>query len=489
MKEKTKNIIQKTREISRRQFLAGTAAAAAATITSACSKQEAFTIVPRHVLGGAGYTAPSDKLNIAGIGVGGMGKTNLANMTELERDTEGKFLPVDENKSDVNIVALCDVDHNKAAETFGLFPKAKRYYDFRKMLDKQKDIDAVLVATPDHTHAVIAMAAIKAGKHVYVQKPLTHSVHEARMLTEAARKAGVATQMGNQGHSGEGIRLIREWIQAGAIGKVRQVHTWTKRPVWPQGLDMNRPDDTPDIPENLDWDLWIGPAKYRPYHPAYHPWIWRAWWDFGTGSLGDMACHYMDPAFWALDLKYPVAVEASTSTYKEDWELVNYGEVYPRSSIVRYTFPERGSMPELKFTWYDGGMMPPTPETLEAGRKLGDEGNLFIGDKGIIMSSGNGGSPRLIPETAMKAFERPPKTIERIPDSHEKDWIRACKGGKPACSNFEYSGPLAETVLMGNLAIKHPGRKLLWDGEKMKITNFPEANEYVRRQYRWGWSL
>lgn len=478
MEKKTNRIMRKACRISRRQFLAGTAATAA------------FTIVPRRVLGGNGYTAPSERLNIAGVGVGGMGRSNLVKMAKLAY-SEKKLQPFDEDKSDVNIVALCDVDHELSAETFRLFPKAKQYYDFRKMFDKQKDIDAVLVATPDHTHAVIAMAAIKRGKHVYVQKPLTHSVHEARVLTEAARKAGVATQMGNQGHSGEGIRLVREWIKAGAIGKVREAHAWTNRPVWPQGLDMKRPDDTPPVPDKLNWDLWLGPAKYRPYHPSYHPFSWRAWWDFGTGALGDMACHIMDPVFWALDLKYPISVEARTSTFSKDWKKQNYNEVFPRSSIVHYTFPKRGSQPELKFTWYDGGMMPPTPDELEPGRRMGDNtgGNLFVGDKGILMCGGYGSNPRLIPETKMKKFKRPKKTIERIKGSHERDWIRACKTGKPASSNFEYAGPFSETVLMGNLAMKHPGKKLLWDGKKMEVTNFPEANEYVRRQYPQGWGL
>lgn len=482
MKEVTKSIIQKARKISRRQFLAGTTAVAA------------FTIVPRRVLGGDGYTAPSERLNIAGIGIGGMGKSNISRMANIKYDSDRNPIPFDEDKSDVNIVALCDVDHELSAETFKLFPKAKQYYDFRVMFDKQKDIDAVLVATPDHTHAVIAMAAIKRGKHVYVQKPLTHSVHEARVLTEAARQAGVVTQMGNQGHSGEGIRLVREWIQAGAIGKVREAHAWTDRPVWPQGMDMNRPVEIPPIPDKLKWDLWIGPAKHHPYHPAYHPFSWRAWWDFGTGALGDMACHIMDPVFWALDLKYPASVEARTSTFNKDWKLVNHNEVFPRSSVVHYTFPQRGSMPPLKLNWYDGGMMPPTPDVLEPGRRMGDSagGNLFIGDDGVLMCGAYGNNPRLIPETKMKKFKRPAKTIERIKKGsggHERDWVRACKGGKPASSNFEYAGPFSETILMGNLAMKHPGKKLLWDGEKMEVTNFAEANEYVRRQYPQGWSL
>ena len=479
MKEK---IIGK-KKVNRRQFL-----------TSAASAAAVFTIVPRHVLGGAGYTPPSEKLNIAGVGIGGMGNENLKAMAKLDSDGQGNLIPLTGPSKGENIVALCDVDPNYAAHSIKLFPRAKVYQDFRRMLEKQKDIDAVLVATPDHSHAVIAMAAIKAGKHIYVQKPLTHSVHEARMLTEAAREAGVATQMGNQGHSGEGIRLIREWIQAGAIGKVREVHVWTDRPVWPSGLEMKKPEETPPVPKELDWDLWIGPAHYRPYHPKYHPFDWRAWWDFGTGALGDMACHNMDPIFWALDLKYPTSVEASTSVFNKDWKPVNHGQVYPRSSIVRYTFPARGDMPKLKLNWYDGGLLPPIPDELERGRRLGDSsgGNLYIGEKGIIMCGTSAANPRLIPETAMKKFTPPKKTIERIKGGkagHEQNWIQACKGGKPACSNFEYSGPLTETVLMGNLAIRHPHRKLLWNGEKMEITNFPEANEYVRRQYRQGWAL
>ena len=454
------------KKINRRQFLGGAAAAAA------------FTIVPRHVLGGIGHIAPSEKLNVAGIGVGGMGKTNLKNIP------------------DENIVALCDVDDKYAAEAYNLYPKAKQYRDFRKMLEKQKDIDAVIVATPDHSHAVIAMMAMKMGKHVYCQKPLTHSVYEARRLTEMAREYKVATQMGNQGHSGEGIRLICEWIWAGAIGPVREVHAWTNRPVWPQGVEMDRPKEEPAVPETLDWDLWLGPAAYRPYHPVYLPSIWRGWWDFGTGSLGDMACHIVDPVFWALKLRYPTSVEACSSTYwHKMWEQEEgKREIYPRATIVRYKFPAREGMPAVKFNWYDGGMMPERPEELEEGRRLGDKdgGVLFVGDKGKLMCGCYGKNLRLIPEEKMKEYKRPPETIDRIPGGiggHEQDWVRACKGGKPASSNFDYSGPLTETVVMGNLAIRNPGQKLDWDGSNMKVTNVPEANEYVRRQYRQGWGL
>ena len=456
----------KQTNISRRDFIKGTAAVAA------------FTIVPRSVLGGPGNTPPSDKLNIAGVGIGGMGKENIK-ACESE-----------------NIVALCDVDWNYAADVFKQYPNAKKWKDFRKMLDEQKDIDAVVVATPDHAHAVVAMVAMQRGKHVYVQKPLTRTVYEARMLTEAARKHKVATQMGNQGHSSEGIRLICEWIWNGAIGDVREVHCWTNRPVWPQGID--RPKDTPPVPETLDWDQWIGPAPYRPYNPAYHPFNWRAWLDFGAGALGDMGCHVMDPPFWALKLKYPVSVEASHSyDVREMWKRIDNTESYPRASVVHYQFPAREGMPPVKLHWYDGGILPESPADLEPGRdarKLGSDGSgtLFIGDKGTLVCGCYGGSPRLIPESKMREFERPSKTLPRIDggkDGHERDWIRACKDGKPASSNFDYSGPLTETVVMGNLAMLNPGKKLNWDGEKMKVTNDDQANTYVNVPYREGWSL
>lgn len=454
--------------VSRRKFIKGSVAAAGA-----------ITIVPRHVLGGPGYMAPSDKLNIAGIGVGGMGRHNL----ERVADTE-------------NIVALCDVDQDYAAKTYKKYPKAKRYIDFRNMLEQQKDIDACIIATPDHTHAVIAMAAMELGKHVYVQKPMTHSVYEARMLTEAAKKYNVMTQMGNQGRSGDGVRMICEWIWDGAIGDVHTVHAWTNRPVWPQGVEVDRPKETPPVPETLDWDRWLGPAPYRAYHPAYLPRSWRAWWDFGTGSLGDLGCHILDPVAWALDLKYPESVEGCISTYWEDfWKYTEpKNETYPRSTIVRFKYPAKDGKPAINLTWWDGGLLPPRPEELEEGRKLGDEdgGLLFIGDKGILMSGCYGRNPRLIPETKMKEYQKPPQTLPRIPegeDGHEKDWVRSCKDGNPAASSFDKSGPLAEMVLMGNLAVRYPGRRLLWDGPNMKVTNFDEANAYVKREYREGWSL
>jgi predicted dehydrogenase len=452
--------------ISRRQLL-GSAVAAGA-----------FTIVPSYVLGANGKKPPSERLNIATIGAGGMGRGNTRRCADAGE----------------NIVALCDVDDKKAANVYNDYPNAKKYRDFRVMLEKEKNIDAVIVATPDHTHTVAAMMAIKMGKHVYVQKPLTRTVYEARMLTEAARKHKVVTQMGNQGHSGEGIRLVCEWIWDGAIGPVREVHAWTNRPVWAQGMD--RPSDTPPVPEGLDWDLWLGPAPVRPYNPAYHPFAWRAWVDFGCGALGDMACHILDPAFWALKLKYPVSVEACQSMRMagQGWEKVGVRETYPQASIVRYKFPARAGMPEVKVIWYDGGMMPARPEDLEPGRQMGDEdgGVLFIGDKGKMMCGCYGRNPRLIPESKMEAYKRPDRTLPRVEngeDGHEQNWLDACKGGAPADSNFDYSGPFTETVVMGNLALRAPYEVLEWDGVKMRFTNSDAANEFVHSPYREGWTL
>jgi predicted dehydrogenase len=452
---------------TRRQFLQTTAAAASA-----------FTLVPRHVLGGEGQKAPSEKLNIAGIGVGGMGASNLKQC------------------ADENIVALCDVDQGYAAKTFQAYPKAKPYVDFRVMLETQKDIDAVIVATPDHSHALIGLAAIRAGKHVYIQKPMAHSVEEARLLTQAAREHKIVSQMGNQGRSGDGTRQVCEWLWAGIIGQVREVHAWTNRPVWPQGVEVERPKDTPPVPAGLDWDRWIGPAAFRPYNPAYIPGTWRAWWDFGTGSLGDLGCHILDAPFWGLKMKYPVSVEGCISTYwKGLWQKdPPRMETYPRSTIVRYQFPAREGLPPCKLTWWDGGMMPPRPDILEADEELGDSdgGVIFLGEKGVLICGCYGKRPRVFPEELMREAQKVPASIDRIPgglDGHEKDWVRACKGGKPASSNFDYSGPLAEMVLMGNLAVRYPNRKLLWDGEAMKVTNDPDANSYVRSKYREGWKL
>jgi len=450
MENQEKTTKQSDRKISRRDFMG---AAAAAT---------AFTIVPRHVLGGAGNTAPSEKLNIAGIGVGGRGAGDIGEV------------------SSENIVALCDVDWRNAAGTFKKYPKARQYRDFRKMLDKEKkNIDAVVVATPDHTHAVATMMAIKMGKHVYCEKPLAHDIFEVRKLTEAAREAKVATQLGNQGQASEGTRLVCEFIWDGAIGPVREVHSWCNRPISPRGID--RPKDTPPVPEGLSWDLWLGTAPERPYHSCYLPFSWRGWWDFGTGVLGDIGCHQFVSIFRALKLGYPTSVEACTSGVNS--------ETAPLASIVRYEFPARGDMPPVKLTWYDGGLMPPRPAELEDGRRFGGaDSNLYVGDKGKMLSH------RLIPEARMKEYKKPAKTLPRSP-GHHREWLLACKGGPPARSNFELSGPMAEVVLLGNIAVHmgqtlyEKGLKLYYDGPNMRITNMPEANQYIRREYRKGWTL
>jgi predicted dehydrogenase len=464
MKDQAK---KQSSKISRRDFIGRTAAATAA-----------FTIVPRHVLGGPGYDPPSDKLNIAAVGVGGKGRSDIASVS-----TE-------------NIIALCDVDDLKMAETLksakehaqesGLdespLDKAHKYKDFRVMLEKEKSIDAVTVSTPDHTHAVVAVMAMNMGKHCFVQKPLTHSVKEARILREVARKNKVITQMGNQGHAGEGGRLVCEWIWDGAIGDVHEVYCWTNRPVWETGMD--RPQEIPSVPSTMAWDLWIGPAPFRPYHPAYAPWSWRAWCDFGTGALGDMGAHIIDHAYWPLKLEYPKKFHAFSTKFN--------GESWPVAEIFYYEFPARGDMPPVKLTWYDGGMMPPRPEELEQGRRMGDSdgGVLFIGDKGKLMCGCYGNNPRLIPETKMKEYKQPEKTIPRSPGIHE-EWVQAIKKGEESTSNFEYASKLVETMMLGNIAIRMQDKYTIleYDGEKGEITNLPEANEYLIREYRPGWSL
>jgi len=444
--------------ISRREFLGNAGGALA------------FTFVPRHVLGGLGYTAPSEKVNVAGIGVGGQGGVDIERIN---------------NTGEVNIIALCDVDEKYAGGMFDAYPEAKRYRDYRKMLDEEKGIDGVVVGTPDHTHAIVSMTAIKTGKHVYCEKPLTHTVYEARKLAEAAREHKVATQMGNQGQASEQTRRICEFIQDGAIGPVREVHSWTDRPnnglfgvYWPQGVE--RPKDTPAVPSTLDWDIWLGPAPERGYHPAYHPFVWRGWWDFGTGALGDIGCHSLDPVFRALKLGHPSSVHASCS-------LVNK-ETYPLASAVHYDFGARGDMPPVKLSWYDGGLKPRRPDEMDEGLQLPDTGTLYIGDKGKMLNG------RLIPESLMREYKYPPKTLPRSP-GHYKEWIDACKGGKPGGSNFNWAGPLAEAVLLGNVALRVELReklsrmKLYWDPEKMEFTNMPEANEFLHYEYRQGWSL
>ena len=423
-----------------------------------------FTIVPRYVLGGTGYISPSDKINMACVGVGGKGYS----------DTRGV--------SSENIYALCDVDNVKAAQTYKDFPKAKQYTDFRKMLENEKEIDAVTVSTPDHNHAVIAMAAMDLGKHVYVQKPLSHTIVEARMLAEKAKEMKVVTQMGNQGHAGEGGRLINEWIWDGAIGDVYEVHVWTNRPIWPQGI--TRPNSIPSVPPTLDWNQWLGPAKWRSYHPAYTPFNWRGWLDFGTGALGDMGAHLIDHPYWALKMKYPRTVQGSSSPIND--------ETYPSTSLVTYEFPARDNMVPVKMIWYDGGLTPPRPKDIEPGRKMGDNdgGVLFVGTKGKMMCGTYGNNPRIIPEIKMKEYKRPPKSIPRSPGIRE-EWIDSIKGGSQTTSNFEYASKLTETILLGCIALRVSDKKTIleWDGDDGKFTNLDDANAFLHKEYRQGWKL
>lgn len=452
--------------MSRRKFLNSVALTGAA-----------FSIVPRNVLGGQGYTAPSDKLNIAVVGVGGKGRSDMTSVSQTE-----------------NIVALCDVDDRKMDGTLRktkedgnmtlaeTLEKAPKYKDFRVMLEKEKGIDAITVSTPDHTHAVAAMAAMQLGKHVFVQKPLTHSVKEARILRAAAKKYGVITQMGNQGHAGEGIRLIREWLDDGAIGEVNKVDCWTNRPVWRTGMD--KPTEIPSVPSAVDWNLWLGPAPFRPYHPTYMPWNWRAWADFGTGALGDMGAHIFDIPYANLDLEYPTTVEASSTVFN--------GDSWPVAELISYKFPERNGKPPVELTWYDGGMMPPRPEELEPGRRMGDGdgGILYYGTKGKIMCGCYGSSPRIIPETKMREYKQPKKTIKRSPGIHQ-EWVESIKNNVQATSNFEYASKLVETMMLGNIAIRMAPKYTVldWDGEKGEFTNMPEANEYLIREYSEGWTI
>jgi predicted dehydrogenase len=448
---------------SRREFLAATGGIALG-----------FTIVPRHVLGGAGFVPPSERVNLAGIGAGGMGGGDIGMHA----------------RNGANVVALCDVDDQRAAGSFRSFPKARRYKDFRVMIDKEAaHIDAVTVGTPDHTHAVAAMAAIRAGKHVYCQKPLTHTLHECRELTKAAHAAGVATQMGNQGHAAEGARLTNEWIQAGIIGDVAEVHVWSDRAgrLWKQGI--GRPKETPPAPSTLDWNLWLGPSQERPYHPAYAPHNWRGWRDFGTGALGDMGCHIIDHPVWALGLGAPTSVEASSTLDGSvlEGDKPNF-ETFPIASIITYEFPARGKMPPVRMTWYEGGLLPPTPPGMAAGARLPDNGVLYVGTKGFMYHGSHGGMPELLPRELKEQAEKVPKTMVRSP-GHYEEWMLACKGGPKPMSNFDYAGPLTEIALVGVLALRAPGRKLSWDSANLKVAGASDLDEHVHTTYRKGWTL
>jgi predicted dehydrogenase len=470
MSKRKSNSVHTREKMTRRNFLGGAAVAAA------------FAVVPRRVLGGVHHVPPSENVNVAIIGTGGQG---IVNMKQLF------------NEPDVRIAALCDVNQESDYSMFyfggtaGLKPAlelVKRkygqacpgYHDYNEMLAKE-DIDAVLVATPDHSHAIVSLAVIAQGKHLYCEKPLCRTVYEAHVVTEAARKAGVATQLGNFGHSSEDIRLACEWIWDGAIGDIYQVHAWTNTGATRWTKLTDRPKETPPVPAGFDWERWLLPVPRRPYHPDYAPVRWRAWWQFGSGTIGDFACHHLDPAFWALKLAQAprFSVEASSiGTTKE---------TCPAGSLIYFHVPARAGMVPVRVTWYEGGLMPPRPTELEEGRSLGDNGILFIGTKGKILGGGWARSPRIIPEAKMRAYHRPPKTLPRV-KGHHRDWLDACKGKGEASDHFDYSGLLSEFVLMGNVALRS-GKMLDFDWKNLKVTNVPEANQFVKPTYRKGWTI
>lgn len=457
--------------LTRRRFLCASSAAAGCFI------------VPRSVLGGqrrqdtrSVNVPPSERLNIAGVGLGARGLGNI------------------EKCEGANIVALCDVDWRTAATAFESYPDAAKYRDFRTMLDKEKRIDAIVVSTPDHTHAVIAAAAMKCEKHVYVESPLAHDVWETRELARLADETGVTTQMGNERHSGAGIRRAVEMIWGDGLGPIKEIHCWTNRPQWPQG--MGRPKKKSPLPPGLAWDLWLGPASERTYDPAYHPYRWRGWLDFGTGALGATGCQLLDVAFWGLKLG-----EAKSFSVEAESTGTN-GETYPNESTIRYRFPARGDLPPVEITWYDGGRQPTRPKQLPYLREVGSNGSIFVGEEHTMMfgptvfgtTPGQVG-PRTMPEFAQIKDKRPYEKIAPVKEGdwtkgnrHIQEWISACKTGKQPCASFEYSAPLTEMVLLGNAALLS-GTPIEWDSKKQQITNAPKANHFIRKEYRKGWSL
>jgi predicted dehydrogenase len=467
---------QDTPSLTRRRFLANTAGVVAASL------------LPRHLLAGAASPPPSERLNVAIIGTGGQGITHIQQLL---------------NHPDVNLTALCDVaefwdnshlyyrhhgGRGPARQAMAEHPRknndpgwheAAVHVDYRVMLERaHRDIDAVVIAAPNHIHAVAAMAAMRSGKGVFCEKPLTHSINEARALARTARETGVATQMGNQGHSTDDIRRAVEWIRDGAIGRVRAVHAWRGGPNKP--MPETRPAETPPVPEGLHWDLWLGPAKSRPYHPAYAPQAFHYWWDFGSGTLGNFGCHTLDTAVWALDLEHPSWIEASSTPLSK--------ETTPAAATYRYRFPARNDQPPIDLFWYDGGLRPPRPDCLEADRELPlAGGSLIIGDHGAVLSETWSGSPRIIPQTRMRDYQPPPPTLPRS-RGHHRDWIDACKGGPPPSSNFEFGARLTEIVLLGGVALR-VGETLYWDGPNMAAPGTPEAEPLIRGHFRPGWEL
>ncbi len=503
----------------RRKFLGQSAAAAIG-----------FSIVPRHVLGGPGYIPPSDKINMAFIGVGAQGLRVMLHFLK-EPDVQGVAV-CDPNKGSADhpqwephefcnsVRKLLGVEtgwdwlspdqpiqlthalkvsggmagrepcqqivnaYYGSQKTSGTYGGCAACSDFRELLEKQKDLDAVVVCTTDNLHAAVAAAAMKKRKHVFCQKPLTHTIYEARRLAEIARETGVATQIAVGNQASEATRLLCEWIWDGAIGPVREVVNWSSRPYWPQGIE--RPKEEQPVPNGLNWDLWLGPAPERPFHHAYLPFVWRGWGDFGCGALGDMGSYSFDTIFRVLKLEAPTSVEASSTD--------RYEETFPLASIVRYNFPARGDMPPLKFTWYDGGLKPPRPGELEENRPMKvaeeeeDEGLLFIGDRGKILCAFNGGHPQLIPESRMSNYKQPPKTLPRSP-GNEREWLDACKGSKvKPGGNFEFSGLVTETLLLGNVASR-TGQRLNWDRSNLKVPNSEAAQKLVSPERRKGWEL
>ncbi|MBW7865000.1 MAG: Gfo/Idh/MocA family oxidoreductase [Candidatus Hydrogenedens sp.] len=445
-------------ELTRRAFLATTTTTA---LVAGMARANTARVVPKKV-------SPNEKINIAGIGVGGKGNGDIASC-RME-----------------NVVALCDPDWDRAAEAFYRFKNAKQYKDYRKMLDEMGDqIDACTISTPDHTHAPAAYLAMNLGKHVYVQKPLTHTIAEARLLRETAQKTGVITQMGNQGHCGNGVRDLCEMLWSGAIGEVAEAHIWTNRPVWPQGISEPLPEEA--VPETMDWDLWIGTAPVRPYNKGYAPFNWRGWWDFGCGAIGDMACHIMDAAFWSL--KLGDAATYSVQTVEQEGMSAQTG---PNKSTIKYTFPARGDMGPVTVYWHDGGNKPPRPESVPEGQKIGDgnNGSLFIGSKGLLTAGEYGGDARLLPDEAMKDYTKPAQTLERVKQENPyRNWHDCIRSGKQCASNFDYAGPLTEVANFGNIALHANGEEVVFDVASMKITNKPELNVLLTKEYRKGWEL
>lgn len=468
---------KKNEQNSRRKFIKNVAVAGAG-----------FFIVPRHVLG-RGFVAPSDKLNIAGIGAGGKGESDLSEFSK---------------SPNANIVFLCDVDERQSVNSRKRFPKAGYYKDYREMLDKEaKNIDAVSVSIPDHGHAVAALMAMKLGKHVYVQKPMTHDIYEARILTQAAKKYKVVTQMGNQGSSFDGVRKMQDWYSAGLIGDAVNINCWTNRPVWPQGF--GKPVTKDEVPKELDWNLWLGPTAFEEYHNGYVPFNWRGYPSFGTGALGDMGCHIIDPAFKTTGLGYPSEVECSVADlYQKMWTPDYHPDSFPAASSLKLKFPGKDGKPDVYLHWIDGGMLPDRPEELGADEAMGgsDGGVIIIGTKGKMMCECYGNNPQLLPTSRTKEVNVP-QVKKRVPEGHYVQWVNGCIAGygvNELSSSFDYAGPLTESILMGNLALRSwnikdgkgrfTGRKkLLWDAVNMKITNYDEANQYVRRTYRDGYTL